>query len=126
MDTMVSEQIPDRVPAVWGDRVPARNLNFTGREGLLEELRRSLNRTTTTAVVPLPQALQGQGGVGKTQLAVEYVWRYRGAYDLVWWIPADQPALVRGALAALAPKLNLPSASTVGVDEAAASVREAL
>jgi tetratricopeptide (TPR) repeat protein len=122
----VAEQIPDRVPVVWGSRIPGRNRNFTGREALLEELRRSLSTRTRTAVVPLPQALLGQGGVGKTQLATEYVWRYRGAYDLVWWIPADQAVLVRGALAALAPRLNLPSASSVGVDEAAASVREAL
>ncbi|MFB9251482.1 FxSxx-COOH system tetratricopeptide repeat protein [Sphaerisporangium melleum] len=118
------EQIPDRVPAVWGDRIPARNKNFTGRDALLTEVRRSL-RTSTRAAV-LPQALHGQGGVGKTQLAVEYLWRFRGAYDLVSWIPADQVDLVRGALAALAPRLGLPAGGVVGTEEAAASVREAL
>ncbi|GAA4573689.1 FxSxx-COOH system tetratricopeptide repeat protein [Planotetraspora kaengkrachanensis] len=126
MNMAVSGQIPDRVPVVFGDRIPGRNRNFTGRDELLEDLRRSLETTTAAAVVPQPQALQGQGGVGKTQLAIEYVWRYRGAYDLIWWILADQVALVRGALAGLAPRLNLPHASTVGVEEAAASVRDAL
>ncbi|MFC4534111.1 FxSxx-COOH system tetratricopeptide repeat protein [Sphaerisporangium dianthi] len=118
------EQIPDRLPAVWGDRIPGRNKNFTGREALLTELRRSLKTSTRAAV--LPQALHGQGGVGKTQLATEYVWRYRGAYDLVSWIPADQVDLLRGALAALAPRLGLPAGGVVGTEEAAASVREAL
>src|SRR5262245_8046693 len=117
---VVDEQIPDRVPAVWGDRIPGRNGNFTGRDGLLRELRKSLKPGRTAAVIPLPQTLQGQGGVGKTQLAIEYVWRYRGAYDLVWWIPADQAPLVRGALSALATRLNLPPSTVVGVDEAAA------
>ncbi|MGP3955417.1 FxSxx-COOH system tetratricopeptide repeat protein [Nonomuraea sp. 3N208] len=126
MSERAGTQAVPRMPPIWGKRIPGRNKHFTGRENLLDELRASLESTTTAAVVPLPQALQGLGGVGKTQLAIEYAWRYRGFYDLVWWVPADQPMLVPSTLAALTNDLKLPSASSAGIEEAAAAVRDAL
>ncbi|TDC80212.1 FxSxx-COOH system tetratricopeptide repeat protein [Actinomadura sp. 7K507] len=111
-----------RIPQVWG-KVPPRNKNFTGRTDQLERLREGLGGRVTAV---LPHALHGLGGVGKTQMAVEYAHRYQSDYDLVWWIPADQPVLVRSSLASLAPPLGLPSASVSGVEEAANAVLEAL
>lgn len=118
------QPVPTRTPVVWGN-VPQRNKNFTGRDHILESLRAGLASSVTVVV---PHALQGMGGVGKTQVAIEYAHRYRSEYDLVWWIPADQPALVRSSLAALAPQLGLESAtaSGVGVEGAAAAVLDAL
>jgi hypothetical protein len=70
-----------------------RNPNFTGRASELEALRGRFAGGSETAVV-LPQALHGLGGVGKTQLAVGYAYRQAPDYDLVWWVPAEQPALM--------------------------------
>ncbi|GGP11417.1 tetratricopeptide repeat protein [Nonomuraea glycinis] len=108
-------------PTVW-ERVPKRNPNFTGRADLLAELRKSIN--TVTAVVAQPQALQGLGGVGKTQLAIEYAWQYRAHYDLVFWISADQPILVPSSLAAMGPFLGLPQAT--GTEQATQQVIRSL
>ncbi|MEV0350709.1 FxSxx-COOH system tetratricopeptide repeat protein [Nonomuraea sp. NPDC050680] len=108
-------------PKVW-ERVPKRNPNFTGRADLLTVLRKSIN--TVTAVVAQPQALQGLGGVGKTQLAIEYAWQYRAHYDLVWWISADQPVLVPSSLAAMGQVLGLPQAT--GAEQATQAVLRAL
>jgi tetratricopeptide (TPR) repeat protein len=121
-----SRTTPGIAPAIWGN-VPQRTKNFTGREDILDQLRRGGSRTVT-AVVPsdLPHALQGMGGVGKTTVAIEYAYRYRSEYDLVWWIPADQPALVRSSLAALAEPLGLKPATAAGIETAASAVLNAL
>jgi hypothetical protein len=113
-----------RVPPVWGN-VPQRNKNFTGREELLAALREGI-ASQVTAVVPQPHALHGLGGVGKTLTAVEYIYRYRHTYDVVWWIPSDQPFMVKTALAELAPHLGLPPASVSGIEDAAREVLDAL
>ena len=86
---------------VWGD-VPTRNLGFTGREGLLDTVRMAL-ASTDRAVV---QALHGMGGVGKTQLAIEYAHRYAPEYDVVWWIAAEQSELIGEHFAALGAALG--------------------
>ena len=113
----------DTLPKVWG-QVPPQNPYFTGREQLLTQLGAAVSAGRRTAV--LPHALRGMAGVGKTQLAVEYAYRNRSAYDVVWWIPADQPNLVQSSLAALAQHLGLPPATASGVEEAATAVIDAL
>src|SRR3712207_1864083 len=77
---------------------------------MLAELRRRLGAGEATLVV---QALYGLGGVGKTQLAIEYAHRFAADYDLVWWIDADQPVLIPEQLATLAARLGLPTGPTV-------------
>lgn len=115
------------VPTIWGN-VPQRNKNFTGRAEIFARLRRE-EPSKVTAVLPedpLPQALQGLGGVGKTAVAIEYAHRYRSEYELVWWIPADELALVRSSLAALAGRLGMESAIATGIETAASAVLDAL
>lgn len=95
------------MPAVWGN-MPPRNLVFTGREELLINLERGL-RDGPTAV--LPHALHGMGGVGKSQLALEYVYRHAAEYEVVCWIPAERPTQIQQAFVELARRLHLPVSS---------------
>ena len=59
----------------------------------------------------VPQPLHGIGGVGKSQLALEYVYRHAEHYDVVWWTPADQPAQLLQSLAELGRHLGVPNSS---------------
>ena len=62
-----------------------RNPFFTGRDALITDLHTQLNKNRT---VTLTQAISGQGGIGKTQMAIEYAYRYRDEYSFVLWITA--------------------------------------
>lgn len=112
-------------PMIWGD-IPPRNKNFTGRKEILERLRQSRSSNIKAVVPEQPAALRGLGGVGKTAIAIEYAYRYRSAYDVIWWIPSEQLSLVRSALAALAGRLGLESALATGIEGAAAVALDAL
>jgi predicted ATPase len=46
------------------------------------------------------------GGVGKTRLAVECAHARAGGYEVVWWVAAEEPALIADQFAALAVKLG--------------------
>jgi hypothetical protein len=99
-----AQQTRERLPLVWGN-VPPRNPNFTGREAALEYLHTKLQNEREAAV--LPKALHGMGGVGKSQIAIEYVHRYRSDYDLIWWVQAERTADILVSLTELAYQLKL-------------------
>ncbi|KAF8472013.1 hypothetical protein BDZ91DRAFT_486739 [Kalaharituber pfeilii] len=77
----LSFDIPFSLPEI------RRNSDFVGREYLLEKLKREIEegaaKTDSTQVV-----LYGMGGMGKTQLALEYIYRHSGDYSSVFWINA--------------------------------------
>ncbi len=113
-------RFPGTIPPVWN--VPARNADFTGRGATLELLRDKLAGGGRAVVVA--QALYGLGGVGKTQIALEYAHRFMADYDLVWWVPSERSEEISGALADLARKMGLKVGDNVA--EAAEAALEEL
>ena len=69
-----------------------RNGEFVGRDGDLKRLHASLSDPGSGPVGIRPAGLTGMGGIGKTQLVVEYVYRHRDDYpDGIFWIDAAGP-----------------------------------
>jgi MinD-like ATPase involved in chromosome partitioning or flagellar assembly/tetratricopeptide (TPR) repeat protein len=106
--TQGGPRYPGSEPEVFN--VPARNARFTGREKDLRQLRSRLRAGGTAVVLSgsMPVTLHGMGGIGKTQVAMEYAYRFRSSYDLVWWIDADPITSVEGSLADLGSRLGIP------------------
>ena len=96
---------PHALPSRWN--VGARNPDFTGRTGLLDQLRESFNSTPGAVL-----ALSGIGGVGKTQMAVEYCYRFASDYDLAWWIDAERTETIGEQIRSLAVTAQLAQVET--------------
>jgi tetratricopeptide (TPR) repeat protein len=105
-------RFPGELPSVWN--VPSHpNPFFTGREPLLTEIH---TRLAAPAAARQRVTLTGIGGVGKTQLAVEYAYWKRADYDLVWWVRGEQPTDLIGDYAALAGQPPLTGDLRLGQD----------
>jgi hypothetical protein len=99
-----AKRFPGQGPEI--SNLPARNRNFSGRDDLLEQLHAVLQAESAAEMVPTG-AVYGLGGVGKTQLALEFAHRYGSDYDVVWWVSAEQPTSAAAALAELAGRLDV-------------------
>jgi len=97
----IAPRLPGSLPQIWN--VQQRNPAFIGRDTALVELRDQLLAGGTAVA----RALHGMGGVGKTQLAVEYAYLFSGTYDLVWWIAAERTELIAAQLADLGVKAGV-------------------
>ena len=86
------------VSPIWN--VPySRNPFFTGRGTLLARLSAALKAGRATALSQ-PQTLSGLGGIGKTQVAVEYAYQHRQDYQAVLWTGAStRESLISGYVA---------------------------
>ncbi|MDG9709032.1 FxSxx-COOH system tetratricopeptide repeat protein [Streptomyces sp. DH10] len=137
---VTASQEPDQYPTKTGQgmnrtsteppallvNVPLRNTTFVGRQALLRTVEEQLAAQDTAAV--LPHALHGLGGVGKSQLVLEYIYTHQHDYRVICWIPAERESLVLAALATLAAQLGVAPAEqdTVGVPAAGTAVPAAL
>ena len=101
----VRESLQGTSPLYW--HVPDHNPLFTGREDLLNLLHDRLITTKSTALTQ-PQAIHGLGGVGKTQIAIEYTHIYRENYRAIFWVRAATRETLTLDFVEIAQELHLP------------------
>ncbi len=94
---------PEDSSVTWN--VPyRRNPFFTGRAEILASLHESFCSKKTALKT---QALSGLGGIGKTQIALEYAYRYHREYQYILWVRGDTREKMLADVSALAPLLDL-------------------
>jgi len=99
------DELPEPGPLPPGSRVPFhRNALFTGRTEPLKGLARALLHDGATSTL-VTQAVAGMGGVGKTQLAVEFAHRYGRFFHGVHWLNGAQPGALGAEVAACGAKM---------------------
>jgi tetratricopeptide (TPR) repeat protein len=102
-----STPAPTTAPSLPWNVLPHRNPFFTGRAAILADLHKEFTSKEMTSAVQ-PQAISGLGGIGKTQIALEYAYRYRNEYRKVPWARAGTAEELATDFVAMAHMLNLP------------------
>ena len=106
---------PDKSPP---NNLPPRNPRFTGREEQFNAILANFEKNTAISLI---QAIAGLGGIGKTQIALEYAFRYAYKYDYIWWVNAEERSSIVQAYTKFADKqkiLNIENASEEATIEA--------
>ncbi|MEU4623651.1 FxSxx-COOH system tetratricopeptide repeat protein [Actinoplanes sp. NPDC023801] len=92
-------RLPGSLPPVWN--LSRRNSAFIGRDDVLNPVHDVLSQPGARV------AVHGLIGVGKSQLALEFAYRYADEYDLVWWISAEHAGLIGEQIGALCLQLGI-------------------
>ncbi|MCL2356633.1 MAG: tetratricopeptide repeat protein [Defluviitaleaceae bacterium] len=81
-----------------------RNPHFTGRGKVFERISAAFE---SGSEISLTQAVTGMGGLGKTQTALEYAYRYAHKYSLIWWVQAEDDSHVLASYKQFSVKMGL-------------------
>lgn len=89
-----------------------RNKRFFGREVALSKIREALSPKQIATIAdpmtnPRTFAIYGPGGMGKTQVACEFVYRHRDEFDAIFWVHAETEIRLMEDFNAIALKLGL-------------------
>ncbi len=110
------------LPATFWHLPYQRNPFFLGREDILDQIYTALHPASGSPAIP--QALCGLGGIGKTQIALEYVYRHRDEYPIVLWISAETPSGILNDYMTIAMQAHLVPAEEKEQDRIVAAIKQ--
>ncbi|KAH6631370.1 P-loop containing nucleoside triphosphate hydrolase protein [Chaetomium tenue] len=103
------EKEKDQQPVRY-DNIPfSMNPKFSGRQDILETVHNALGPDASSPSTK-SIALFGTGGVGKTQIAIQYAYRNQDQFDIVLWIAADNAITMSQSFRVIAEGLGLLNA----------------
>lgn len=100
----------------------AANAKFSGREDVLDMIDKSLDLEASASSLK-SIALFGMGGVGKTQIAIQYAYRNMEKFDAILWIAADNSIAIGQSFLTMADGLGLLGNGEEIKDAAAATCK---
>ena len=109
LDQSVNKTVIHQAPKInppIPDNVPIASANFVGREKELAEIHGKLQAGQGVSVC----AVEGMGGLGKSELALQYAWRYRQEYVARYWLPLRGMGLAQAVVTLANRTLPLPEA----------------
>jgi tetratricopeptide (TPR) repeat protein len=90
-----------------GINLPGRNPHFAGRTEIMARLDGMLGQGSAAVV-----AMYGLGGIGKTELVLQYAWIHRDRYAIIWWIHASKQVELTADLVRLSCALGLDAGAS--------------
>ena len=106
MPLLVASAPRANLPPIWNIPYP-RNPFFLGRDYELVQLRSHLQAGQVTALSQ-PQVISGLGGIGKSQVVLEYAYQYHRDYQVVLWAQAESADALISSYVGIAELLRLP------------------
>ena len=95
-----------------------RNEKFYGREQVLQKIGVHLDpKLNPDQVTTRTFTIYGRRGIGKTHIALEYVYRNEKTFDAIFWIQCETAASLRKSFTDMALMLRLPKAVQGGPHE---------
>jgi len=101
LEALPLEEVPNRSSLPLGSVMPLRpNPHFVGRYEQLKRIAANLKAGDATTISEVTVAASsGLGGVGKTQLASEFVHRYGRYFHSVYWVSFAEPGGIPAEIA---------------------------
>lgn len=89
-----------QIDCVAPNNLPGHNCYFSGRVEQLNDID-SLFKKKKKDTISICQNISGLGGVGKTQLAIEYAYRYHSDFkNGIWFVIAENPTTIYNSFVA--------------------------
>ena len=121
-----SQTVPEAIIPCFVTTPYEENPEFVGRDDILKEIHCALAPTDESTSTLKTFALAGLGGMGKTQIAIEYAFRYRDTYQVVLWAHADGEAKLAESYCNFAEELGLAGNENLSPEAAKQVVKECL
>ncbi|KAK0639447.1 hypothetical protein B0T16DRAFT_497542 [Cercophora newfieldiana] len=101
-------------------KLPPQDKGFVGREADLRKIHDCLTATGQICTIT------GRGGSGKTATAIEYLYRYRGEYQHIFWVESETPGTCQQRYNAIAEFIEVGERGVVDESSITFSVKSAL